>query len=617
MPDHYDEKEKKNKRGSTSFDNREKFGTEFLDTLGDRINETGFGKFRQKQLNKELQIQQALFENSSELEKSLLFPQQNQIEANILKGISDATQIDERISTPLTYAAIGGAAKGISKIKPKHLGITQTIKPYTPPKGLGKTPRNMVNITNQVDEVFNMPSFKVQDIVRVAKKNKISYKQAEEYLNLKLKGFEPTGTLKPGSSRETLQKRFMKSPKDRFSEGGDVKNKLGENPTDDEIFAEYKRLQDLTEKDFAAYKEFQNPKDPRKIENELKARAIAKGQADPTGYRSITKYGSGTVYENLSTANQKLFKKYGFTDDEAVFVMNNFQSMSRNFEAGIAGGRYSITDFNKATKDMMPAFLDEWANLGITKKKLRPQLDHIAQLAATIPAYANSKLKDFPKITKIFVKYGIFGGHDPRNFQYLPAEIHTLKTNYFNDLIGKDGMKFWSQHDLTTDAGIEKGIREYAALIANSHQIMLDAKKAYKALYKQDIELDEMTDLLYQIINPYQKYTLKEMKFAIREMLRRRIEDVLKSNELLKRSLSSDESINQSMKVLGLGTKKLPKLPSLLSLQQAAIDNIYQPLLTDPTTGKPFKGFLYDIPKRNKKATDKQIENILKEFGFD
>ena len=167
MPDHYDEEEKKNKRGSTSFDNREKFGTEFLDTLGDRINETGFGKFRQKQLNKELQIQQALFEDSSELERSLLFPEQNQTEANILKGISDATQIDERISTPLTYAAIGGAAKGISKIKPKHLGITQTIEPYTPPKSVGKIPRKLIDIT---DEVLNMESTKYQRLKRVLKK---------------------------------------------------------------------------------------------------------------------------------------------------------------------------------------------------------------------------------------------------------------------------------------------------------------------------------------------------------------------------------------------------------------------------------------------------------------
>ena len=197
MPDHYDEEEKKNKRGSTSFDNREKFGTEFLDTLGDRINETGFGKFRQKQLNKELQIQQALFEDSSELERSLLFPKQNQTEANILKGISDATQIDERISTPLTYAAIGGAAKGISKIKPKHLGITQTIEPYTPPKSVGKIPRKLINIT---DEVLNMESTKYQRLKRVLKKNPgMSYSDAMQYVNLVEKGTPPTKPIKPGN----------------------------------------------------------------------------------------------------------------------------------------------------------------------------------------------------------------------------------------------------------------------------------------------------------------------------------------------------------------------------------------------------------------------------------
>ena len=216
------EEDEKNKRGSTSFDNRKKFGTEFLDNLGDRINKTAFGKFRQNQLNNQLQIQQGLFEDSSELERSLLFPKQNQTEANILEGISDATQIDERISTPLTMLAIGGAAKGLGKIKPKHLGIKQTIEPL-PTKSLTRG-KQLINITDQVEEVFNMPSVTVRDIIRVAKKNKISYKQAEEFLNLKLKGLEPTGTLNPGSSRETLQERFMKSPKDRFPDGGDVKN---------------------------------------------------------------------------------------------------------------------------------------------------------------------------------------------------------------------------------------------------------------------------------------------------------------------------------------------------------------------------------------------------------
>ena len=58
-----------------------------------------------------------------------------------------------------------------------------------------------INLKQTVDGVFNMPSQQVRDIVRIAKKNKISYKQAEEYLNLKLKGVEPKGTLNPGSDR--------------------------------------------------------------------------------------------------------------------------------------------------------------------------------------------------------------------------------------------------------------------------------------------------------------------------------------------------------------------------------------------------------------------------------
>ena len=348
------------------------------------------------------------------------------------------------------------------------------------------------------------------------------------------------------------------------------------------------------------------------------ANITPKGEGDPTGYRSQAQFG-GTVYEALSTANQKLFKKYNFTDDDAVFIMDNFDNLTRNFEAGVAGGQYSQKDFNKATKEMLPAFLKEWSGLNLPKEKLRPQLDHIAQLATTLPAYANAKLKDFPKITKIFVKNGIFGGHDPRNFQYLPAKIHTLKTNYFNDLMGKDGKKFWSQHDLTTTEGLEAGVREYSAIIANSHQIILDAKKAYKAMYKKDIGVDEMTDLLYGIINPYQKYTLKDMKSAIREVVRSRVKGAVEGEQALKRSITFNETAAEAFKNLGFGTKKLPKLPSIAELQREALERqTYQPLLTDPSTGLPYQGFLQlgEI-RKNKPITEKTIDRILKELGFD
>ena len=124
----------------------------------------------------------------------------NRIEQNILGKISDITKIDERISTPLTYTALAGGIKGLSKVKPKHLGITQTIEPFTPPKSVGKVPRKIVNITDQVDEVFNMPSFTVQEIIKVAKKNKISYAKAQEYLRLKTEGKAPTQSINPGTN---------------------------------------------------------------------------------------------------------------------------------------------------------------------------------------------------------------------------------------------------------------------------------------------------------------------------------------------------------------------------------------------------------------------------------
>ena len=195
----------KNKRGQYAFpEDREKFGTEFMDKLED----SAVGRFFDLSGERQQVIDQASREGK--LGKVAKFTQKiedkvGQTIAPVLKPvgaalgkISDVTQIDERISTPLTFVAAGAAAKGISKIKPKHLGITQTLEPYTPPKGLGKTPRKMVNIT---DDIIDAPRPSARDIARVAKKNKISYQQAKEFLDLELTGKRPKGTLKPGSSR--------------------------------------------------------------------------------------------------------------------------------------------------------------------------------------------------------------------------------------------------------------------------------------------------------------------------------------------------------------------------------------------------------------------------------
>ena len=154
---------------------------------------------REGKLGKVSQFTQKIKDKTGEVVAPVLKPV-----GAALGKISDVTQIDERISTPLTFVAAGAAAKGISKIKPKHLGITQTIEPYTPPKPVGKIPRKMVNITQEVDDIMNMKPTRVQEIIRIAKKNKISYKKAEQYVNLKEQGIVPSETLNPGTNAGLL-----------------------------------------------------------------------------------------------------------------------------------------------------------------------------------------------------------------------------------------------------------------------------------------------------------------------------------------------------------------------------------------------------------------------------
>ena len=145
-------------------------------------------------------------------------------EANIPANQKAAKQLqiaENLANAPLQLApllALGTGLPRIAKdrtraeIKKSRMGADELYKD------------NAVNLNKTVDGVFQMPSNQYKDIVRIAKKNKISYKQAEEYYNLKISGIEPTGTINPGSSVQDLTQRFMKSPKDRFPDADNIKN---------------------------------------------------------------------------------------------------------------------------------------------------------------------------------------------------------------------------------------------------------------------------------------------------------------------------------------------------------------------------------------------------------
>ena len=91
--------------------------------------------------------------------------------------------------------------------------------------------------TKIAEDVFNMPTSRVQQIVKIAKRNNISYQKAEQYVNLKEQGIIPTETINPGTNAgliegdvplNVLHARLMQQGKNR----GAMYDKDG-NPIDD------------------------------------------------------------------------------------------------------------------------------------------------------------------------------------------------------------------------------------------------------------------------------------------------------------------------------------------------------------------------------------------------
>ena len=91
-----------------------------------------------------------------------------------------------------------------------------------------------------VEDVFDMPTSRVQQIVKIAKRNNISYQKAEQYVNLKEKGITPTETINPGTNAgliegnvpfNVLHARLMRGAKNRGSMYDKDGNPIDDSPT--------------------------------------------------------------------------------------------------------------------------------------------------------------------------------------------------------------------------------------------------------------------------------------------------------------------------------------------------------------------------------------------------
>ena len=150
-----------------------------------------------------------------------------------------------------------------------------------------------------------------------------------------------------------------------------------------------------------------------------------------------------------------------------------------------------------------------------------PQLDHVAQLVASLGFFDGQPVKYWPELARIIVNEGVYGlGHDPKNLKYLAFDVHTVKSNFWRDNIGDAGEKFFKGRDLSTLPKLKAAAREYAALIKRSNKIVQMANAQYKTLNKTDISQEELEEFISRLgSDPLQsKYNIKQVKAILQQM---------------------------------------------------------------------------------------------------
>ena len=145
---------------------------------------------------------------------------------NPARGVGWLAGLDPRIREGMAIGAqLYFGPKGLkqlSKVKPKHLGITTKIEPYIPPKGIGKVDKKMINITaDAVDETFNLNPEIFRRASKIYKANpNIGMKKAIQEAKL-LSGFKPSQLITGNLPLNVVHARLMKIAKDRGA--GDMK----------------------------------------------------------------------------------------------------------------------------------------------------------------------------------------------------------------------------------------------------------------------------------------------------------------------------------------------------------------------------------------------------------
>jgi len=243
--------------------------------------------------------------------------------------------------------------------------------------------------------------------------------------------------LSAGSNPETLRRRFMKSPKDRYPDAGDITGMDKEDPKD------YSR---------------------KYFVKKFKEVGLNKGvQLD--------------IFDML--------EQQGHTEHTR-----------RSVKMGISNLEYSVRDYKKTRKILVDEFLDGLEFLGIDNNSI--EAHHVASLRQTASLFEGLPPEQFPELIKMIYDEGVFTGNDPRNLIAIQKKAHVNKRKditavhrYLTDELGKYGELLVGDYGSEIrELPIEKRlpyVKRFAEIVKGSHEVantairkILDEKVAEK-----------------------------------------------------------------------------------------------------------------------------------------
>jgi len=222
------------------------------------------------------------------------------------------------------------------------------------------------------------------------------------------------------------------------------------------------------------------------------------------------------IWNNLPESTQKLFTDIGIDSDQASLIIEKISGpIPRETIARLEGGPFTERTFEFMKSELLPQLLKDMKGINLTGGY---QLDHQAQLRAILPFYYGRNLKQIPKVRRILQQEGIHGGHNPQNFQYLPTNVHTVKTKFWEQQVGKDGSKFFKGRKFKTYADIRVAAKEMKAFMNRSNEIVAKVSAQYYLMNKRVILAEELDLILEKVDLNYGTYNLKEVRKLIKEI---------------------------------------------------------------------------------------------------